>query len=79
MREIPFFYRVMGVMWPSFIGAGILSAVIFGLFDPGAARLPGELGHPGTMAFYTPLFFLLWLITGVACWLTVTLGPADRH
>ena len=76
MKEIPFFYRIMGVLWPSFLGAGLLSGVIFSLFDPGTAQLPAGLGQPGILGFYTLLFFLLWLIVGAACWLSVALGPS---
>ena len=76
MKQVPVFYRIMGVLWPSFLGAGVLSGVIFSLFDPRAAQLPIALAEQNVLGFYTLLFFLLWLVVGLACWLSVALGPS---
>ncbi|MCG2635214.1 MAG: hypothetical protein J4A00_09960 [Gammaproteobacteria bacterium] len=79
MKPVPIFFRFMRVLWPSFLGAGAVSAVVFSLFDPGTARLPDALDQLGVMGVYTLLFFLLWLVVALACWVSTELGHPGRR
>ncbi len=65
---------LMWILWPSFLAAGVGSAVIFALIDPLDVSIFGEIRatRPG---FYTMAFFVLWVITALSSTLTAFLKP----
>lgn len=66
--------KCMTVMWPSFLAAGLLEMVVFGLVSPEDLRFgDAELGL-GSMGTYTVAFFLFWAIAGLSSYLTTTLS-----
>ncbi len=75
----------MAVGWPSFLMAGILSALVFALVDPSDLSWFG--GAPLDLprqAIYTVGFLLFWLIISLAASLSVLMAtlpepPADLH
>jgi len=55
--------KLMLIVWPSFVAAGVAEVVFFNVFDPSDFEL-GRLGA------YTAGFFLFWLLAAVSSTLT---------
>jgi hypothetical protein len=62
--------RVIWVLWPSFIIAGIGEGIFFTLFDPIDLQLFGEPLVLGRNAVYTIGFFGFWLLAAASSALT---------
>jgi hypothetical protein len=59
--------RVAAILWPSFLMAGVLEALVFALVDP--ASLHGLDGAPvewPAQAIYTAAFFVFWGVIAFA-------------
>jgi hypothetical protein len=70
MTEIPKVQKVIAILWPGFLVAGIATVVFFTLFDPAeiaACKGGVEISRLGA---YTMGFFLFWLITSLSSLLT---------
>lgn len=65
----------MFILWPSFVVAGMLEALVFALVDPGELAWLGgaELGLSRS-AVYTLAFLLFWLLVSLASSLTMLLA-----
>ena len=66
--------RVMWVLWPAFLVAGLLEVLVFGLVDP---QDLSWFGHPLAVsreAVYTIGFFLFWGLTILSSALTTMLS-----
>ena len=71
--------RLMAILWPAFLLAGVLEMLVFAMVDPQALQW---LGHPlewSRQGVYTASFFVFWAITTAACALTAlpTLPPSE--
>jgi hypothetical protein len=65
---------VLSVLWPAFVMAGVLEAVVFAFVDP--ATLSGFGGAPiewSRQAIYTVAFFVFWAAIAAAAALTAML------
>ena len=64
------------IMWPSFLAACVLEALVFALVDPGEVHWLGQMPQPSRQSVYSVAFFLFWLITmacsGMVLWLART-------
>jgi hypothetical protein len=64
------------IMWPSFLAACLLEALVFALVDPGEIHWFGQMPQPSPQSVYSVAFFLFWLITmacsGMVLWLART-------
>ena len=62
--------RWMAVLWPSFLAAGLLEALVFVHFDPQHATdvLGWELSDQGV---YTLSFLVMWAVCALACALSI--------
>lgn len=78
--------RLMVILWPSFIVAGIGMVLLFSLLDPVDLRFVGPL-ELGRKAGYTLGFFFLWALgagsSALTCWLQrradeVTRWPREK-
>ncbi len=71
----PAVWRALGsVVWPAFLGAAMLEAVVFALFDPLHLRWPGGGAVEfSALAIYSIAFFVFWALTAAACALTLML------
>jgi hypothetical protein len=69
-KDIPTIQRVIAVFWPSFLTAGLATALFFTAFDP--LDLAALLGYPdiSRTGVYSIGFFLFWLLTSSTCGLT---------
>jgi hypothetical protein len=54
------------IIWPAFLSACLLEALVFAIIDPGEIHWPGHLGQATRQGVYTVAFFSFWLI-GIAC------------
>jgi hypothetical protein len=61
------------IVWPAFVAACLLEAMVFSMIDPGELHWPGYLVQPSRQGIYTIAFFCFWLISmvcsGLAWWL----------
>ena len=54
------------IIWPAFLAASLLEALVFAMVDPGELHWPGYFFQATRQGVYTMAFFAFWLIT-MAC------------
>lgn len=71
--------KVLLVLWPSFVVAGIAEGVFFTVVDPQELYLFGEPVHFSKLATYSIGFLGFWLACAASSLMTwfLQLGPAD--
>ena len=71
--------RLMWVVWPAFLVAGVLEMLVFALVDPQDLRWAGQPLEMSRQGIYTVAFFLFWLLTLLASGMTALLAmsPAE--
>jgi hypothetical protein len=61
------------IVWPAFVAACLLEAVVFSVVDPSELYWPGFMLQPSRQGVYTIAFFCFWVISmvssGLAWWL----------
>jgi hypothetical protein len=68
--------RAMTILWPAFVMAGVLEALVFAVVDPGELHAfgGGAIGWPA-QAVYTVTFLIFWFVISTAgalsAWLEV--------
>lgn len=62
MNDIPLIQRIIAVLWPSFITAGIATILFFTVFDPTVIFVEYNISRIGA---YSTGFFLFWLFGAV--------------
>lgn len=69
-HSVPRIQRVVSILWPSFITAGIANSLFFVVFDP--FLLAEVIGITDTTrtAVYSVGFLLFWVLTALSCLLT---------
>ena len=60
---VPGPYRLLAVLWLSFLMAGMATAVFFAAIDPMALKACVDFPELGRTAAYTVGFLLFWLLT----------------
>lgn len=71
--------RLMPVLWPSFVMAGVLDMMTFAVLDPDGMFWPG--GTPfdwSRQAVYTVTFFLYWGAIALSSAITLRLAARSR-
>ena len=76
--------KVLVVLWPSFLVAGIAEGVFFTVIDPQELYLFGQPVHFSKLATYSLGFLGFWAVCAASSLMTwfLQLGPADinrRH
>lgn len=76
--------RVLLVLWPSFVMAGVLEALVFAVVDPeGLTWFGGQAVDLSRMAVYTISFFIFWAVIaaagGVSAMLSRRQQPDDSN
>ena len=69
------------ILWPSFLMAGVLEAIVFASVDPADLRFE-QLGMDlSTQAVYTLAFFVFWAVLSTSGAITALLqsGPEQPH
>ncbi len=71
--------KVLLVLWPSFVVAGIAEGVFFTVIDPQELYLFGEPVHLSKLATYSIGFLGFWLACAASSLMTwfLQLGPAE--
>ncbi len=62
--------RIISILWPSFLTAGLATVLFFIAFDPEQLVASGLLPAISRLGAYTIGFFLFWLLTAGSCLLT---------
>ena len=66
--------RLMWIVWPAFLMAGVLEVVVFAMVDPADLHWQGAPLEASRQAVYTVAFFVFWVITMVSGALTTLLA-----
>lgn len=72
--------RLMAVLWPAFLMAGVMEMLVFAFVDPTQLHLFG--GEPldwSPTAVYTVAFFVFWGVIAVAAALTELLDAGAEE
>jgi len=67
---------LMLIMWPSFLMAGVASAIVFALIDPLDVAIFGYI-RPEREILYAIGFFFFWLIAAMSSVLSLYLMPVQ--
>lgn len=70
MQETPRIQRIIAILWPSFLTAGLATVLFFTAFDPQTLLLDTPFSDLSRLGAYTIGFFMFWLLTGSSCLLT---------
>lgn len=65
---------LMWILWPSFLMAGVASAVVFALVDPLDVAIFGYI-RPEREILYAAGFFFFWSIAALSSLLTTFMAP----
>ena len=65
---------LMWILWPSFLMAGVASAVVFALVDPLDVAIFGYI-RPEREILYAAGFFFFWSIAALSSLLTTVMAP----
>ena len=68
---------LMWILWPSFLAAGVVSAIVFALVDPQDVVFLGHL-QADRLSVYTASFFLFWLAAAGSSALSLFMSPGGR-
>lgn len=66
--------RVMWIIWPSFLMAGVLEVLVFAMVDPEDMHWFGQSVQLSRQGIYTVAFFVFWLVTMLSSALTALLA-----
>jgi hypothetical protein len=63
--------RALAVLWPAFLGAGVLEMLVFAHVDPAALHdMSGQRLDLDPTAVYSLAFLAFWIVIGAACVMT---------
>ncbi len=65
---------LMWILWPSFLAAGVTSAVVFALVDPLDITIFGHM-QLERQVIYAAGFFLFWLMASISSALSLFMAP----
>ncbi len=75
--------RVMTIVWPSFVMAGVLEGIVFSLVDPAELRFGTNAIDVSPQAIYTLAFLTFWAVLSTSGALTTLLlidpDAQDEH
>lgn len=78
-KEAPLVQRIVAVMWPSFLMAGVATILFFTAFDPEIILPVSGYHNVSRLAGYSIGFFCFWILTASSCALTCYFQrPCDR-
>ncbi|CAN1536900.1 hypothetical protein MCEMAEM4_01630 [Burkholderiaceae bacterium] len=71
--------RMMWILWPAFLLAGVLEILVFALLDPTDLHWAGQPIDMSREGIYTLSFFVFWTVTAASSALTTLLSvlPSD--
>ena len=66
--------QIMVILWPSFLIAGVASAIVFAFSDPLDVAIFGYI-RPAREWLYAIGFFLFWVMAGLSSTLSIVMSP----
>jgi len=79
VKPIPVIQKVIAILWPSFLTAGVATILFFAYFDPQLLMQVSGYGEISRMGGYTIGFFLFWMLTSITCVMTCYFQrPCDK-
>jgi hypothetical protein len=66
--------RLMWIVWPAFLMAGVIEMLVFALVDPQDLQWFGHHLDISRQGIYTLSFFVFWFITSISGAMTVLLA-----
>lgn len=66
--------RLMWIVWPAFLAAGVMEMLVFSAFDPQDLQWSAQLAELSRTGIYSLAFFVFWAVFIVAGYLTVLLS-----
>ncbi len=66
--------RLMWVLWPAFLMAGVLEMLVFAMVDPQDIHWLGAPLEWSRQAIYTIAFFVFWIVAALSSGLTTFLA-----
>lgn len=66
--------RMMWIVWPAFLMAGVLEMLVFAMVDPENLSWFGQPVKLSRQGVYTVAFFVFWIITMLSSGLTTLLA-----
>jgi uncharacterized membrane protein YcfT len=66
--------KLMWIVWPSFLMAGVLELLVFAVVDPQDMHWFGQPFEISRQAIYSLGFFVFWVVTSLAGGLTLFLS-----
>lgn len=70
MISTPRIQRIIAILWPSFLTAGVATILFFTAFDPYHMLADTQFEELSRIGAYTVGFFLFWVLTASSCMLT---------
>ncbi|MCZ4314150.1 hypothetical protein O4H66_12130 [Comamonadaceae bacterium G21597-S1] len=71
--------RLMWVVWPAFLVAGVLEMLVFAMVDPQDLHWAGQPLELSRQGIYTVAFFVFWGLTLLGCSLTALLAMSPQE
>ncbi len=71
--------RLMWIVWPAFLVAGLLEMLVFAFVDPQDLHWAGQALPLSNQGLYTVAFFVFWGLTTLACGLTAMLAMTPNE
>ena len=71
--------RLMWVVWPAFLVAGLFEMLVFATIDPQELHWAGQPLNLSRQGIYTVAFFVFWGLTMVASGLTALLAIPSKE
>nr|WP_315229592.1 hypothetical protein [uncultured Albidiferax sp.] len=72
--------RWISVLWPAFLGACLLEALVFAVVDPQSLQWQGQSLEWSRQGVYSLAFFTFWAVAAAISSLTLLVGqPVDRE
>lgn len=71
--------RLIGILWPAFLGACALETLVFALVDPLSLRWLGQPLELSRQGVYSLAFFMFWTVAALVSGMTLLVqrSPAE--
>ena len=71
--------RLMWIMWPAFLAAGVMEMLVFAAFDPQDLQWLGQGVELSRTSVYSLAFFAFWAVFIAAGYLTTLLSLSNEQ
>jgi hypothetical protein len=73
--------RIMWIVWPAFLLAGVLEILVFAMVDPDDIRWAGQPIALSRQTVYSLSFFVFWIVIAASNALTtlLSLSPSELN